>query len=438
MKSFRTVMTIVLVLLIGMSWFSIVKGALDTSKEYKMHIQNGDEYYSRELYQKAINEYKQAIAIKNDDETEEKMLAAYEKSFAEGTIKKKDYANALLELCNAEPKNIENWKKILEFYISTNDYSAAYSIVGKCRNQGFEDAELEVLMNKVSYVYTVKTRAFSDIYMSPSGYYTVCYEGKWGVLDSSGEYIHECEYEFISPMNMNGTALLISSAGNRFVDKNDVVQAIISEKFEKVNAYGNGLIPVQKGKSVWQYYSVSEDIYVLKEYEYASSFIDRKAVVKQQGKWTIINTNGEVYGEEVFDDVKCLNDGTYIYSDIMIASKGGNYSIYDAEKLVETDVVMKDADVYLGSYIAYQDESGKWGFINKKGKVVIEPQFENAKSFANGLAAVCKEDLWGFINKKGDVVIDYQFCDAEYFTKGGICLVSRSEGVYQVIELKFN
>lgn len=438
MKSFRTIMTIILVALLGLSWFSQISGALKTGKAYNAFIQNGDEFYSKGLYQKAIEEYKQAIAIKNSSEMNEKMLEAYEKAFGEGTITKNDYANVLLGMCNAEPKNVENWKRILEFYINCNDYTAAYTIVGKCRVNKLEDTELEILMNKVSYVYTIKTRVFSEVYMSSNGYYTVHYDDKWGVLDSAGEYLYECEYEFISPMNEDGTALLVSGLGNRIVDKNGIVQAIVSEKFPKVNAYSDGLLPVQKKDGVWQYYSSSEDKYVMQEYEYASSFKGGKAFVKENAEWKMINTKGEVVSEEIFDDVKCLKDGTYVCSNIMIASKGGSYHIYENNEMVETDVVMRDTDVYLGDYIAYQDANGKWGYVNKKGEVVIKPQFEKAKSFANGLAAVCENDLWGFINKKGDVVIDYQFLEVEYFTKDGICLVSSTEGLYQMIQLKFN
>lgn len=33
-------------------------------------------------------------------------------------------------------------------------------------------------------------------------------------------------------------------------------------------------------------------------------------------------------------------------------------------------------------------ESGKWGFINKDGKIVVEPQFAGVGQFMEGLAVV--------------------------------------------------
>ncbi|MCJ7832811.1 MAG: WG repeat-containing protein [Deltaproteobacteria bacterium] len=52
----------------------------------------------------------------------------------------------------------------------------------------------------------------------------------------------------------------------------------------------------------------------------------------------------------------------------------------------------------------------KWGFIDKTGKVVIQPQFDDAKYkyyyFSEGLAKTYKPngDLGGYIDKQGNFV----------------------------------
>ena len=62
--------------------------------------------------------------------------------------------------------------------------------------------------------------------------------------------------------------------------------------------------------------------------------------------------------------------------------------------------------------------ASKYGFIDKSGKVVIEPQFDNVSAFSEGLAKVEKDDKWGFIDKNGKVVVEPQFDDAEPFSEG--------------------
>ena len=45
----------------------------------------------------------------------------------------------------------------------------------------------------------------------------------------------------------------------------------------------------------------------------------------------------------------------------------------------------------------------KYGFINEFGKIVINPVFDSADYFSEGLAAVELNDKWGFINQKWPV-----------------------------------
>jgi hypothetical protein len=59
----------------------------------------------------------------------------------------------------------------------------------------------------------------------------------------------------------------------------------------------------------------------------------------------------------------------------------------------------------------------QWGFINKKGTYEINPQFDGARSFENGLARVRKGTKWGFIDKSGTLVINPQFDNLEDFSK---------------------
>ena len=56
------------------------------------------------------------------------------------------------------------------------------------------------------------------------------------------------------------------------------------------------------------------------------------------------------------------------------------------------------------------------GYINLIKEIVIEPQFDDAKNFSEGLGRVQIGDKWGYINTEGEVVIKPQFDDAGGFT----------------------
>ncbi len=58
--------------------------------------------------------------------------------------------------------------------------------------------------------------------------------------------------------------------------------------------------------------------------------------------------------------------------------------------------------------------NNKIGFINKDGVIIIEPKFNDALNFKNGIAAVKVNNKWGFIDKNGDWLIEPQFYGTTY------------------------
>ena len=77
--------------------------------------------------------------------------------------------------------------------------------------------------------------------------------------------------------------------------------------------------------------------------------------------------------------------------------------------------------------------SGKWGYVNGSGQLVINPQFDEAEEFYEGRARIClgkdcdiwnistnkgTDYLWGFINTSGKVVITPQYQFETLFHEG--------------------
>ncbi len=62
--------------------------------------------------------------------------------------------------------------------------------------------------------------------------------------------------------------------------------------------------------------------------------------------------------------------------------------------------------------------NGKYGYIDASGKCVIPYKFEDAKSFSDGLAAVKMNGNYGYISRDGSCVIPYMYKSAENFNEG--------------------
>src|ERR1051325_6304352 len=57
----------------------------------------------------------------------------------------------------------------------------------------------------------------------------------------------------------------------------------------------------------------------------------------------------------------------------------------------------------------------KWGYMTRAGRVVIPPQFRNAKDYFDGLAAVQLGEKWGYIKESGEFAIPASFDAASNF-----------------------
>lgn len=90
---------------------------------------------------------------------------------------------------------------------------------------------------------------------------------------------------------------------------------------------------------------------------------------------------------------------------------------------------------------------GKFGFKNKSGEFVIEPQYAYAHPFTWGLAAVNLNRTWyrspegrryyenhfGYINHRGETVVQFKYDEAWPFNKYGVAVVEDlREGAYLI------
>lgn len=73
------------------------------------------------------------------------------------------------------------------------------------------------------------------------------------------------------------------------------------------------------------------------------------------------------------------------------------------------------------------EHSGKYGFVNDKGKIVIDIQFDDIQEFHEGLAAVFLYGKWGFINKRGKFIVQPQFSKVGDFSEGRAYVVHETE-----------
>ncbi|WP_026988340.1 WG repeat-containing protein [Fodinicurvata fenggangensis] len=61
-------------------------------------------------------------------------------------------------------------------------------------------------------------------------------------------------------------------------------------------------------------------------------------------------------------------------------------------------------------------KGGKWGYVDRDGNWVIEPQWEQVDDFSEGRAAVGTWQRWGIIDRSGSLVLDIEYENPSYTT----------------------
>ena len=59
--------------------------------------------------------------------------------------------------------------------------------------------------------------------------------------------------------------------------------------------------------------------------------------------------------------------------------------------------------------LATYTQKGRFGYVDKNGKIVIPIQYDSAESFAHGRAIVSKRGSYGIINKRGKAVVPLRY-----------------------------
>ena len=122
-------------------------------------------------------------------------------------------------------------------------------------------------------------------------------------------------------------------------------------------------------------------------------------------------------GKEIPQTLKFEYDTDFADNGLAVIIKDDKYGYIDKAGKIVINPQFKDASNFANGLAAVLIED-KYGYIDNSGKTIITPQFKEAYDFANGLAAVLIEAKYGYIDKTGKIVIKPQFKDASRFSNG--------------------
>ena len=183
------------------------------------------------------------------------------------------------------------------------------------------------------------------------------------------------------------------------------------------------LFPVKSGDS-FQIVDREGKIIINPQFSEASIFREGLALVKSKVssddfKYGFVDEEGKFIIQPKYKQATVFSEGLAW----VVEENGAPIAI---NKKGETKITLKNAEKVgifkegLAFFSVFNKDGKKeFGFIDNTGNIVIKPKFSAVGFFTEGLCAVENElGKIGYINKKGELIVNYQFDEAGEFING--------------------
>lgn len=255
---------------------------------------------------------------------------------------------------------------------------------------------------------------------------------KYGVSTLDGNIIIPVEYSqiditgiYVYAKNDQGVTVFDTQGKQTNRNTNITILKTSNEKYNiKINNENGtkyGIIDEKEKEIVYEKYSYLE-------YLYNNYFI----VAGENGKLGVIDDKESQKIEIIYDSVQKVQDTDLIQTTISsskttklfskdmkelcqiknatIDVKDNYIKIYNDDEIKYFDKQgkeLKNTEVYSNNKLFVKNENGKYGFTDINGNVKVDIIYEKATEFNEyGFASIKKDGKWGAINEKGEIVIE--------------------------------
>ena len=227
-------------------------------------------------------------------------------------------------------------------------------------------------------------------------------DGKVGYINKSGKYIINPAYKHGTIFSENLAAVVLEDGGPVFINTKGEIKINLPADIDEVQGFREDLAVVKNAKGLYGFIDKDGQTKIGIQFEYAESFSDGLALVKQNDKYGYIDKDGKLKINYQFARAYWFSNGLAVAGtnkNLGYIDKNGNYII---------NPQFEEADNF-NDGLALIKTGKSYGYIDKEGKYSITPQFKNAMPFKDKLAVALLETKAGIIDKKGKFIVNPQF-----------------------------
>ena len=269
-----------------------------------------------------------------------------------------------------------------------------------------------------------------------NGYVVKNNDGLFGIIGIDKNKILDCKYSDIK--HVCGGGLYIAHNGDNWVVLKNSEDAGTELKQKDIKSINNeNMVFVSDGK--YGIISNEQEEKIAAEYQYIEHVFLDNYIAKKDDKFGVIKSSNETAVEFEYDTLSYDKD-----ADILVGTKNGDESKYLIDRTLASKVTCKNytvrngyiraftgddykiynlkleeksnRDAYANNTLYVAKNDGKYGLVNKDGKLVVSYQYEDiTEQNEYGYVAVKKDGKWGIIDQYGNIASEpkYEFTDSK-------------------------
>lgn len=233
---------------------------------------------------------------------------------------------------------------------------------------------------------------------------------RYGLLTRTGRFVIDPLWSQVQPFSENRAAVCY---GEKWAYIDEEGNFITDYLYRDCSSFSNGRAAVRE-RSNFGYIDLDGDLACSAQWTQAGDFCNDMAFVTA----TKDGRSKSYIIDKVGTPIVTLDNGMQgvRYSEkFAVIRRGDEYSYLNINRVNAYKTTFENARNFSTGLAAVQLQ-GKWGYINTRGAVVIEPRFEAALDFQSNRAPVRDASgKWGYIDRTGDLIIPCQYDEAQVF-----------------------
>lgn len=252
--------------------------------------------------------------------------------------------------------------------------------------------------------------------------------GKTGFIKTSGEWYLPPRYPYADRFE-NGYAVVGDGSHLGIIDRKG--ELVVPVKLDGALRFREDFAAVQSGERVG-FVNVRGDVVIPLRYRRARSFHEGLAAVELPGEagaggqklgaWGYIGKRGELAWVDRTGQVTALGDFNDGLARVRV---GDRWGYVDRRFQLVIQPVYEEARDFTNGVAAVKvtvgegvKEGEQWGYVDKAGRWSIQPRFEAADDLDDVLAMVREGGRWGYVNRTGSTGYAARWADARPFFRG--------------------